>query len=112
MLATSRAPAVTATIDLSSADLAILRAVLRDRVPPDIRVWVFGSRATGGARQYSDLDLALEAGGPIDPGTMAWLRSALSESDLTVKADVVDLRAIDPGFRRLIQGKMVELPRK
>ena len=112
MLATSRAPAVTATIDLSSADLAILRAVLRDRVPPDIRVWVFGSRATGGARRYSDLDLALEADGPIDPDTIAWLRSALSESDLTIKVDVIDLRGIDAGFRRLIQGGMVALPRE
>ena len=35
------------------------------------------------------------------------LREALSESDLTIKADVVDLRAADPAFRRIIEDQLV-----
>ena len=100
---------MTQTIDLAPADLKILRAVLASCLPAETTIWVYGSRATGGARRYSDIDLALEAAEPLDETTLAALRDALSESDLTIKADVVDLRAVDPAFRRIIQGQMIPL---
>jgi predicted nucleotidyltransferase len=96
-------------IDLPRADLAILLGVLRDHLPPDTDVWAFGSRTTGEARRYSDLDLALQSGETLDPDMLGRLQDALSESDLTVKVDVVDLLAVDPAFRRIIEGQMVPL---
>ena len=100
---------MTQTIDLRQEDLAILRAVLRAHLPSDISIWVFGSRATGVARQYSDIDLALEGKEPVALDWLAQLRDALSESDLTIKADLLDLRVVDPAFRRRIAHEMVPL---
>jgi uncharacterized protein len=70
-------------------------------------VWVFGSRAIGRARQYSDVDLALEGEKPLDLDLLGRLRDAFSESDLTITVDVLDLRAVDPAFRQIIENQMV-----
>lgn len=59
----------------------------------------------------SDVDLVLDPGDWIDTDTITWLPGALSEYDLIIKVDIVDLHAIDPGFRAPIQDGMVELPR-
>jgi uncharacterized protein len=101
---------MTRTIDLQQADLAILLAVLRANLSAGTDVFVFGSRATGAARRYSDVDLALRADRPLDGETLDRLREALSESDLTIKVDLVDLRGVDPSFQEIIEGEMVALP--
>jgi predicted nucleotidyltransferase len=98
------------TIDLAPADRTILRDVLDTCLPAGVRVWAFGSRVTGCARRYSDLDLALEAAQKVPFDVLSQLAEALSESDLTIKVDLVDLKAIDPSFRRLIAADMVPLP--
>jgi predicted nucleotidyltransferase len=101
---------MSGTIDIAPADLAILRGVLAVWLPAQVQVWVFGSRAMGVARRYSDLDLALAGPAPLDPDVLAGLADALSESDLTIKVDLVDLSRTDPAFRRLIEPGMVRLP--
>jgi predicted nucleotidyltransferase len=98
------------TIDLSPEALAIVSAIIRAHVPPGTPAWVFGSRATGSARRYSDLDLALEADRPINPDALATIATELSESDLPFKTDVLDLRTVEPHFRSLIEPDMVALP--
>jgi len=95
------------SINLQEADTAILRQTLGDHLPPEVAVWVFGSRATGAARRYSDLDLALEGDAPLDAEMLARLKDALSESDLTIKVDLVDLQVVDAGFRQIIAAEMV-----
>jgi type I restriction enzyme S subunit len=100
---------MTRTIDLPQADLAILKPLLRAGLPPDTSVWVFGSRATGAARRYSDLDLALAGNAPLDLGMLGRLGEVLAESDLTIKVDLVDLLTVDPNFRRRIEAEMVPL---
>jgi predicted nucleotidyltransferase len=100
---------MSATIDLPEAELAIVRDILRRHLPVGTRAFVFGSRATGRARRYSDLDLALESETPLDPDVMGAVAEALSESDLPCKVDVVDLRFVDAGFRALIAADRIEL---
>jgi predicted nucleotidyltransferase len=100
---------MTRTIDLPEADRTILRALLRAHLPAGTQVWVFGSRANGTARRYSDLDLALEGASPLTLDVLGRLSDALSESDLTIKVDLVDLRAIDPAFRRRIEAEIIAL---
>ncbi len=80
----------------------IVLGVLWAHLPPGSRVWVFGSRATGRARRYSDLDLAIDAGRPLTLDETAGLAEDFSESDLPYRVDVVDWRAIDERFRRAI----------
>jgi uncharacterized protein len=100
---------VTRAIDLSQGELTMVRAILRTHLPPATRVWVFGSRATGTAVRYSDLDLALEGDKPLGPDVLGDIAAALSESDLPYKVDVIDLRSVDPGFRAMIEPEMIAL---
>jgi predicted nucleotidyltransferase len=83
--------------------------ILRANLPEPSRVWVFGSRATGCARRYSDLDLAIDAGRELSLDEMAGLSEAFSDSDLPYRVDVVDWRAIDNRFRGLIDSGRVPL---
>ena len=96
-------------IDLSVEHRRLVLDILHAHLPPQTRAWVFGSRATGGARRYSDLDLALDAGRPLTINELAILAEAFSESDLPYKVDVVDWRGIGDRFRRIIAGQLVAL---
>jgi uncharacterized protein len=100
---------MTATLDLREDHTAILRDVLRAYLPADARAYVFGSRARGGARRYSDLDLALEWDRPLGLDLIAQIAEALSDSDLPFKVDIVDLSVVAPAFRKRIAVDCVPL---
>ena len=101
---------MTATLDIRDDHAAILRRVLRQHLPAGARAFVFGSRAHGGARRYSDLDLALEWDRPLGLDLIGRIAEALSESDLPYKVDIVDLATVDPAFRTRIATECVALP--
>lgn len=101
---------MTQAIDLSQAELTIVRDILHAHLPSGTHAWVFGSRATAAARRYSDLDLALEGEKPLGSTVLGDVAEALSESDLRYKVDIVDLRSVDPAFRAMIEPHMIALP--
>ena len=98
-------------IDLRPQDLKIIREILNARLPPEARVHVFGSRATGKARKASDLDLAIDAGRPLTRREMAGLADAFDQSDLFCSVDMVDLNDVGAAFRAIIEGQMLALGR-
>ena len=100
---------MTAIVSLSAGDRRLVRKILAAHLPPASTVWVFGSRATGRARRYSDLDLAIDAGRPLSLDEVASLAEAFSDSDLPYRVDVVDWCAIDAGFRDIIAKARVKL---
>lgn len=95
-------------LDLTPKHLGLLMAILRERVP-NVRVYAHGSRVTGKARPYSDLDLALEGDGPIPRERMALLREDLTDSDLPMRVDLVDLQQISGSFKDVINAQRVIL---
>ena len=90
-------------VDLRPDHWAIVRNALR-RYVPDREVLVFGSRASGTAKEYSDLDLAIMGDEPLSLREVSALDEALGESDLPFKVDIVEWARIDEGFRRIIRG--------
>jgi predicted nucleotidyltransferase len=80
----------------------IVRDILRRHLP-QAEVWAFGSRVTGTAKPYSDLDLAIVADQPLPLATRAALAEAFSESDLPWKVDLVDWATTGQPFRRIIE---------
>lgn len=93
-------------IELTPHDWEEVRRILR-RCVPGYEVWAFGSRVKGKAKKYSDLDLAVISEEPLPIATMAELRQALDESDLTIKVDVVDWASTTASFRRIIEESKV-----
>jgi uncharacterized protein len=96
------------SIDLQARHLAEVRRILAALVP-HAQAWLFGSRANGAAKEFSDVDIALEAEGPLDLGILAALDLEFAESDLPMKVDVVDLARVDASFRALIERNHVVL---
>ena len=93
---------MTPPIDIRPDHLETVRTILREHLPHGVEVWVFGSRADWTTKDSSDLDLALEGDGPLDPGIVMALELAFQESLLPFSVDVVDLRRVDEGFRRIV----------
>jgi predicted nucleotidyltransferase len=89
---------MTLSLDMRDDHATILRSVLRTHLPKGARACVLESRALGGARQYSDLDLALEWDRPLGLDLLGRIAEALSESDLPYKVDILDLLTTDPAF--------------
>jgi uncharacterized protein len=72
---------------------AILRSVL---MQSPLKAWVFGSRATGRARPYSDLDILISSPVPLDWRARADLRDAFEASNLPFRVDVVEEARLAP----------------
>ena len=90
------------SIAVSEADWLIIRNILRAHVP-DCVVWAFGSRATGRAKPYSDLDLAISGDKPLGIDLTAQLTEAFAESDLPYKVDIVDWVTASERFRKAVE---------
>ena len=101
---------MTAVLAIGQEHAAIVREILRRHLPPGARAFVFGSRARGGARPYSDLDLAIELDRPLGLDRTGEIAEAFSDSDLPFKVDLVELSALEPGFRARIAADLVPLP--
>ena len=84
-----------------------VRDILRKYLSAKAKAWVFGSRAKGTAKPFSDLDLAIDAGTTLSLAQLADLRQAFSESDLPWKVDVIDLSVTDASFRALIDEQKI-----
>src|SRR5436853_1784007 len=96
-------------LDVPAEHREIIVAILAANLPAGSSVWVFGSRASGRARRYSDLDLAIDAGRPLTLDETAILAEAFSDSDLPYRVDIIDWRAIGGGFRKIIAEARVML---
>jgi predicted nucleotidyltransferase len=96
-------------IDLTGDHRGLVVRILAAHLPQRSAAWVFGSRATGRARRFSDLDLAIDAGRRLTLDEIARLVEAFTESGLPYKVDVVDWHGIDERFRRLILAERQEL---
>ena len=99
----------SAHIELPADHRRLVLNILDIHLPRGTKVWVFGSRATGRARRYSDLDLAIDAGRPLSLDEIAGLTEAFSDSDLPYKVDLIDWHNIEDHWRQTITAERVPL---
>lgn len=97
-------------IALEDAELAQVRSILRAHLPEDVAVAVFGSRAGGRVKRFSDLDLVLEGPAPLPLSLLAMLAEAFDESLLPFKVDLVDRRAVGESFGAIVDATKRPLP--
>ncbi len=98
-------------IDISPANLEIVRFILREQIP-EIEVRAFGSRVAWTAQETSDLDLALITTEPLSAKRMSDLREAFTESRLPFRVDVVDWADTSENFRKIIKNENVIIQKK
>lgn len=92
------------TIDISPGDMETVMGILRVHAPGR-EVWVFGSRITGSAKPFSDLDLAVMGDKPLPSSALAEMKESFSESNLPFKVDVVEWADTSPQFRKIIEDR-------
>jgi uncharacterized protein len=98
-----------ASLALSDEESSTIAEILRAHLPIDVTVHVFGSRASGRVKAWSDLDLVLEGPSPLSISLIAALAEAFEESPLPWKVDIVDRKTVSDGFGRLIDRSKVAL---
>ena len=95
-------------IDARPCDLAEMLRILAVHVP-DREVWAFGSRVSGTAKDFSDLDLVILGDEPVPAAVLADLQDAFRESDLPFKVDAIDWATTKGHFRRIVEKQHVVL---
>lgn len=98
------------TVHLDASELATVKRILAEHLPAGVRAVVFGSRAGGKPKPWSDLDLSLEGPAPLPLELLARLAEAFDESPLPWKVDLVDRRAVSDAFGRIIDITKIALP--
>ena len=101
---------MTSPVDIRPDHLAIVQGILREHLPVDVKVCVFGSRASWTTKDSSDLDLALEGDGKLSHKVLGALNDAFDDSVLPYTVDVVDLHRIGDSFRQIVESQRVPLP--
>jgi uncharacterized protein len=67
-----------------------------------VRVYLFGSQATGKTHRISDIDVAILPLTSLPIGLLSEIRQALEESNILSRVDLVDLSEVDPIFRKRV----------
>ncbi len=88
--------------ELSPAQRELVRRILHHRMP-ERSVRIFGSRASGPAKPWSDLDLAILGNEPVDDLALAQARADFEESDLPFRVDLSLWRDLPDGLRQSIK---------
>lgn len=76
---------------------------------PMTRILAFGSRVSGIPKKYSDFDICLDDGCPLDLSQLALMSEVFEDSDLPIKIDISDYRRITGDFRNIVEKKAVTL---
>jgi type I restriction enzyme S subunit len=77
--------------------------------PKRYQVFIFGSRATGKAKKYSDYDIGIWGKKPVPLSVLSALEEALDESDLPYKVDVVDFSLVPKKFKEVALSEIKKL---
>ena len=89
----------------------ILRSVLKQTsLKTPVEAWVFGSRATGRERPYSDLDILISSPTPLDWRARADLQDAFEASNLPFRVDVVEEARLAPAIAPRVLAERRYLP--
>ena len=70
------------------------------------QVFIFGSRAKGKARKFSDYDIGVTGKKPLNFKKIAQINEELEESDLPYRVDVVDFSTVSKSFKNIALSKL------
>ncbi len=93
-------------IQIGRAVAGIVRRVTGDAA---YHVFLFGSWASGRARERSDIDIGILGPAPLDPAFTQEIREACERLPTLYTVDVVDLCAVRDEFRAVALSEAVEL---
>ena len=94
---------------LNSAEKIIKNTVFKFLDPKEYEIFVFGSRAHGGAKKYSDYDIGITGKKPVSSLSKIFIEENLEESNLPYKVDIVDFAKIPKKFKKVAMSNIKKL---
>lgn len=95
---------------LEERHIKFLLDVLREYLPDgNVKFYVFGSRAKGSYKEYSDVDIALKGENEIPFENLLKLKSEFENSTFPYEVDIVDLNTISKNFLNIIKDDLTPL---
>lgn len=79
----------------------IKKIIFRHLSPKKYKIFVYGSRATGRARKWSDYDIGVMGKGEAPQAVLSSLSEELEGSNIPVNVDVVDFHHVSDRFKNL-----------
>jgi predicted nucleotidyltransferase len=76
---------------------------------PAYRTVLFGSWASGKARERSDIDIGIQGPSSVDPAVMQRIREACDALPTLYTIELVDLARVPPEFRRTALSRSLEV---
>ncbi len=70
---------------------------------PQVKIYLFGSRARGTASKWSDIDIAIDAGMPLALTAIDEIMSIFQATNIPYKIEVVDMHRINNDMKASIQ---------
>ncbi len=82
--------------------LKMIQAIVRNHLPDkNYRVFLFGSRAEGTNRKFSDYDIGIMGKKPVDRLAISYIKEDLENSNIPYNIDVVDFKIVDKDFKHI-----------
>lgn len=94
---------------LEDRHLDFIKETLKKYIPnSDAKFYIFGSRARGKYREYSDIDIAIDSF-DLTPTIKSKLELEFENSTFPYEVDIVDLNTIKENFKNLIEEDLILL---
>lgn len=80
-----------------------------ENILPDVDIFIYGSRVKGNSKEYSDVDIALQAKIDVPPEKIFQIKAVFHDSTFPYKVDVIDLNSISESFFNIIKDDLVRI---
>ncbi len=83
-----------------------LKKILKENLPGDSKIFLFGSRAASEQSKSSDIDIGVMSG-KLDRKMIVKIKEIIDESFVPFKVDIVDFSKVDENFKKKALRKIV-----
>jgi len=73
------------------------------------KIWIFGSRAIGSFRLFSDIDILFEPTQTIPSDLIGQIKEDLENSNLPIKVDLVQRKHLAKNYLPIVESQMIRL---
>lgn len=93
---------------LEDRHINFIKEMLKKNIPnPEAKFYIFGSRAKGNNRPYSDIDIAIDYC-DLTSVQKSKLKSDFENSTFPYEVDIIDLNTIKENFKNIIKDDLIE----
>ena len=83
--------------------------IVRREMKGNYRLFLFGSRASGGNYPKADIDIGIIGVKPVEAKTMVSIKESLEQIPTLLKIDFVDFSSVSQDFRKIAMQKTKDI---